>query len=361
MFRACLLPMAWASAFVAVSPLAAAPTAAHEAGASSPAADHGLPLAHPQTERFVDGQLKAWYAPAAQRFATSADALAERTQAWCSSPAGKAAGPELVAARGAWVQAMLSWTRLSTVPIGPLLDRHSETRLDFQPMRPQALDKVIASPTAPGEWAMDRVGAQARGLPAMEYMLWKKPALPRSPACAYLAVLARDLRDEARGLATAYAAEAAATRSPEQAAAWLNTYVNQWMSGVSRLRWKDIEMPVRSWGMDQAPRATSGQTAAAWKERWQALRVPTVGGPGTPEGLLPLAAYLRARGLDAPAQALGRAADAADAAMKDAGPTTPGPKLLDAATQIDRVTHVVKRDVTQLMQIQLEFSADDGD
>lgn len=352
-----------AAVLSAAAPFATAQATATGASAPAPApaADHGLPLAHPQTDRFVDGQLKAWYAPSAQRFATSADALAERTQAWCGSTARTTAGPELTAARSAWVQAMLSWTRLSAVPIGPLLDRHSETRLDFQPMRPQALDKVIANPTAPGEWAMDHVGAQARGLAAMEYMLWKKPALPRTPACSYLVVLARDVRDEARGLATAYAAEAAATRSPEQAAAWFNTFVNQWMSGVSRLRWKDIEMPVRSWGMDQAPRATSGQTAAAWKERWQALRVPTVGGPGTPDNLLPLAAYLRARGLDAPAQALVRAAATADAAMKDAGPATPGPQLLDAATAIDRVTHVVKRDVTQLMQIQLEFSADDGD
>lgn len=359
--RTTWLALAAGLAIVAASRATAQAQAPAVEGAAPPAEAHGLPLADPQTNRFVDGQLKAWYAPAAQRFASSADALAERTQAWCSSPARNPAGPELAAARGAWVQAMLSWTRLSTVPIGPVLDRHSETRVDFQPMRPQALDKVIANPSAPGEWAMDRVGAQARGLPAMEYMLWKRPALPRTPACSYLVVLARDARDEAQGLAVAYAAEAAAARSPEQAAAWFNTYANQWMSGVSRLRWKDIEMPVRSWGMDQAPRATSGQTAAAWRERWLALRVPTAGGPGAPEGLLPLAAYLRARGLDAPAQALVRAADAADAAMKDAGPATPGPKLLDAAMQIDRVTHVVKRDVTQLIQIQLEFSADDGD
>ncbi|HEV8688995.1 MAG TPA: imelysin family protein, partial [Ideonella sp.] len=280
--------------------LAIAGQVAFAQAASAPAAA-ALPLAHPQTNAFVEGLLKTWYAPAARRFATDGDALADRTQAWCAStarnvtPATKDAS--LDAARQAWVQAMASWTRLSAVQVGPLLDRHSDTRLDFQPMRPQALDKVIANPSSPGEWQMDRVGAQARGLPAIEYLLWKKPAAPRTPACAYLVVLARDTRDEARELALAYATEAASPRSAEQAAAWFNSYVNQWLAGMARMRWRDIEMPVRSWGMDQAPRASSGQTALAWKERWQALRLVSVGGEGRPDGLLPLVDYLKTRGL----------------------------------------------------------------
>jgi predicted lipoprotein len=277
---------------------AMAQTAAPAPSASAPAA---LPLAHPQTSALVDGLLKSWYAPAARRFAGDGDVLVERTQAWCTSavknPTPTTRDPALDAARQAWVQAIASWTRLSAVQIGPLLERHSDTRLDFQPMRPAALDKVIANPTAPGQWAMDRIGAQARGLPAMEYLLWKKPAAPRTPTCAYLTVLARDLRDEAQELDKAYAAAAAATRSADEAAAWFNTYINQWLAGFGRMRWRDLEMPVRSWGMEQAPRAASGQTAVAWRERWAALRVPTAGGAGAPDGLVPLTSYLRSRGL----------------------------------------------------------------
>jgi predicted lipoprotein len=332
--------------------------------ASAPAAA-GLPLAHPQTNAFVDGLLKTWYAPAARRFAADGDALADRTQAWCASnvrnvtPATKDAA--LDAARQAWVQAMASWTRLSAVQVGPLLDRHSDTRLDFQPMRPQALDKVIANPTSPGEWQMDRVGAQARGLPAMEYMLWKKPATPHTPACSYLVVLARDARDEARELALAYASEAASTRSAEQAAAWFNSYINQWLAGMARMRWRDIEMPVRSWGMDQAPRAASGQTALAWKERWQTLRIVSLGGEGRPEGLLPLADYLKARGLANEAATMARDVGAVDTAMQGATPATPSAQLLDTAKRVDVITHTISRDVPAALQIQLEFSADDGD
>lgn len=343
---------AWAQAAPASAPAASAPAAA-------------LPLAHAQTSALVDGLLKAWYAPAARRFGSDGDALVDRTQAWCASsaknPTPATRDPALDAARQAWVQAMSSWTRLSAVQIGPLLERHSDTRLDFQPMRPAALDKVIANPTAPGEWAMDRVGAQARGLPAMEYLLWKKPAAPRTPACTYLVVLARDLRDEARELALAYATEAAATRSADEAATWFNTYVNQWLAGMGRMRWRDLEMPVRSWGMDLAPRATSGQTALAWRERWQALRQPSAGGAGTPNGVIPLTDYLRSRGLAASADALARDVGLADSALQGATPATPGPQLLEAAKRVDFVTHTIARDVATQMQIQLEFSADDGD
>lgn len=341
------------------APAAAAPAAS---AASAPA---GLPLAHPQTNAFVDGLLKGWYAPAARRFATEGDALADRAQAWCSSNARNVSAttrdPALDAARQAWVQAMAAWTRLSAVQIGPLLDRHSDTRLDFQPMRPAALDKVIANPSAPGEWVMDRVGAQARGLPALEYLLWKKPAAPRTPACAYTVVLARDLRDEARELALAYAGEAGAARTPEQAATWFNTYVNQWLAGMGRMRWRDLEMPVRSWGMDQAPRAASGQTQLAWRERWAALRVPLAGGKDTPNGLLPLTDYLRARGLTEIAGTITTDAATADGLMQTATPQTPGPQLLEAAKRVDFASHAMAREVPSLMQIQLEFSADDGD
>jgi len=332
------------------------------AQAASAPATAPLPLAHPQTNAFVDGLLKAWYAPAARRFAADGDQLAQLSRAWCAAtPKKPTRDPALDAARQAWVQAMVSWTRLSAVPIGPLLERHSDTRLDFQPMRPAALDKVIASPASPGHWDMDRVGAQARGLPAMEHLLWKQPAAPRTPACAYLAVLAQDLRDEAHGLAQAFEAEANAARSAAQAADWFNAYANQWLAGLSRMRWREIEMPVKNWGLDQAPRAASGQTALAWRERWQALRVMSIGGPGAPDGLLPVAAYLRARGLDAAAASTQRDTAAADAVLKTASPTLPTAALLDAAKRVDTLGHVMSREVPEGLQIQLEFSSDDGD
>lgn len=351
-------PFARATAGLALA-LAAGVAQAQAAAAPAAAA---LPLAHAQTNAFVDGLLKAWYAPAARRFATDGEQLVERSQAWCAAtPKNPARDPALDAARQAWVQAMVAWTRLSAVPLGPLLDRHSDTRLDFQPMRPAALDKAIAQPSRPGEWQMDRIGAQARGLPAMEYLLWKQPAAPRTPACAYLAALARDLRDEAQGLAQAFEAEANAPRSAAQAADWFNAYANQWLAGLSRMRWREIEMPVKSWGLDQAPRAASGQTALAWRERWQALRMMSTGGPGAPEGLMPLAGYLRARGLDAAAAATIRDTAAADAALATAGPTLPTASLLDAAKRVDTLGHVMSREVPERLQIQLEFSSDDGD
>ncbi len=337
--------------------------------ASAPSAPARLALADPATGVFVDRLLRHAYAPDAQRFADAAGRLVERSRVLCA--AGAPGGAPLPAARQAWVDSMLAWTRLSAVTTGPLLTRRSEPRVDFNAFRPQALDKAVAQPHATDPaadavagrwtWQLDRVGAPAKGLPALEHLLWKQPPAPRTAACAYLQALAGDVHDEARGLADAFQAEAAATRSPAQAAEWFNGWANQWLSAVSRLRWREIEMPLKSWGMGQAPRASSGQTAAAWAARWAALRQQTVGGPGTPEGLQPLAAYLRARGLAAPADALVREAAAVDAAFAGATPATPAERLLAASARMDVLAHVLDRQVAEQLAFQLEFSSDDGD
>lgn len=361
------LPVALALFVVMVAPAARALTP--EPAASGASAPVRLTLADPATGVFVDRLLRSGYAPDAQRFADAAGRLVERSRVLCA--AGAPGGAPLPAARQAWVDSMLAWTRLSAVTTGPLLMRRSEPRVDFNAFRPQALDRAIAQPhaTAPAAepaavrwtWQLDRVGSPAKGLPALEHLLWKQPPAPRTAACAYLQALAVDVHDEARGLADAFRAEAGATRSPDQAAEWFNGWANQWLSAVSRLRWREIEMPLKSWGMGQAPRAASGQTAAAWAARWAALRQQTTGGPGTPEGLQPLADYLRARGLSAPADALVREAAAVDAAFSGATPATPADRLLAASARMDVLAHVLDRQVAEQLAFQLEFSSDDGD
>ena len=52
---------------------------------------------------------------------------------------------------------------------------------------------------------------------------------------------------------------------------------------------------------------------------------------------------------------------AVDAGLQGAGPTTPGPQLLETAKRVDTITHTMSRDVPAALQVQLEFSAEDGD
>jgi hypothetical protein len=56
---------------------------------------------------------------------------------------------------------------------------------------------------------MERIGAPAKGLPALEWLLWTQPVAPSSPACRYAAEVAADIAREAAALAAAFDALAA--------------------------------------------------------------------------------------------------------------------------------------------------------
>jgi hypothetical protein len=353
MLAACMTATLVSAQVVAPMPVPAA------ASAPAPAPLPPLPLADPQTTRFAQAMLQQRYAPAAAAFAASGLELDDAVQALCRAPAAEALAARS-RTRQAWSRFMRDWTRLSAVPLGALLNRQSETRLDFHPLRVSALDKVIAQAPSSGRWEMDRVGAQARGLSAMEHLLWTRPAAPATPACAYLVALAGDARNESDGLAREFAEGARRPMSDAEAGLWLNEYVNQWLSGMARLRWRDLELPARSWGMAQAPRAASQQTSEAWATRWQALREQSVGsGARSPEPSL--SGLLRQRQMDALADALERDVRLADQALAGATPTAPVARLLEAARRVDTITHTISHDAGRYLQIQLEFTAEDGD
>jgi uncharacterized protein len=332
--------------------LAGAATAPPPAPAAS-APDTRLPLTSPSSTAFMTALYQGWYAPHAQRLLDSTRTLSRSSQAWC------AGGGDRAEVRRHWTAVMQDWTELSAISIGPLLARHSDVRVDFYPTRPASLDKAIATPMAGGGWDLDRVGAPARGLTTLEFMLWKRPAAPKTPACSYLTTLTADLADEATGLASDFNTLSQAERSDEQAAALLNEFLNQWLSGMNKLRWRDLELPVRSWGMEQAPRMVSGNTALAWSARWSSLRRLSV--PQAGDAWTALSAYLRQRGLGSSATALETEVATLDAAMRGAAANTPPDRLLAAARAVDAVTHTLSKDIATVLAVQLEFSADDGD
>src|SRR5256885_17229775 len=75
--------------------------------------------------------------------------------------------------------------------LGPLVERRSARLVDFRPMRPALLKKAIQS--APADLAaMERIGAPAKGYPALENLLWTQPVEPQTPACAYATLVAEE-------------------------------------------------------------------------------------------------------------------------------------------------------------------------
>ncbi len=161
---------------------------------------------------------------------------------------------------------MKDWERLSAVAIGPLLERRSLRQIDFTPTRPELIARAVER--APADAAdMERIGTPAKGLPALEYLLWTKPVKPGSAECRYAQQVAADIDREAQALEQGFAQAAGREWDDEAAVAAMSEALNQWVGGLERLRWAEIERPVRarsSGGRDAAvfPRAASAQSAA---------------------------------------------------------------------------------------------------
>ena len=335
----------------------APPTAASAASVES--AQAPASLTDPASTAFVQHLFRDWYAPRAGQFAVSAQALQQTTQRYCR---GTAKGERALSpARQAWVRAMTDWTAFSAVSLGPLLSRNSVVKVDFRSLKVTALQKVLNNPPRSGAWDMSRVGAQARGLQAIEWLLWTHPAVAATPDCQYLMAMTSDVADEARGLDVDFTALASSAQNDAQSAAWMNEFFNQWLGGLMSLRWFELELPVSSWGLAQAPRMSSGQTALAWRTRWQALKALTVPEHGDNSTTATLTQYLEARGLTRAAAALAQDAQRADQAMATLDPAQSTETLLAAAKQLDAVSHSITREVTDALEIQWQFSAHDGD
>ena len=288
-----------------------------------------------------------WYVPRAREFADAARSLVEAQGHACASGS-------LKEARAAWRRAMTAWERLSAVSIGPLVERRSARRIDFAPTRPASIERAIAA----GASDLELVGAPAKGLPALEWLLWKHEFAAGSPACTYARRVAGEIEDEASALVEAFTARPKSDDETATAAAYAEV-LNQFVAGVELLRWGQIERPLRE-GRRQFPRATSGSSAAAWAARWDALRRLAVHEAGAPEGPVSLEMYLRGRGLNALADGLGVAVRRSDAALRGAAPSRVG-TLQTATRELALLKRRLEVDIAPALEVPIGFSDADGD
>ena len=314
---------------------------------------------------FVQGLHRALTAPAAQRFAARAGALSTALRGHCDA---RGAG-SLADARAGYGAAVDAWERLSAVAVGPLLERRSLRAIDFAPPRPALIERAIdAQPR--GAEAMERVGTPAKGLPALEWLLWTRPVERDTPACRYAVEVAADIGREADALAGAFDALARRDWSGDEAAGpAMAEALNQWLGGLERLRWAGIERPLRAAAgagdVPAFPRRASGGTAAAWAAEWDTLRAlgRLAAGAAPPQpgqGLVPFETYLRGRGLNPQADALRRAIAQADTALDGLMPES-GPRLQAAARALDALAREVEGQVAPALEVSIGFSDADGD
>lgn len=319
---------------------------------------------------FMQGAWRQWYAPRAQDFVQRAQALVTALSASCAAAPGDA--ETLQAARAAWAEAALAYGRLSAVSVGPLLQRRTTRQIDFAPTRPELIRRAIAS--APADLAaLERVGTPAKGLPALESLLWPQPPAPGTPACRYAQLLGEHVLAEARAVEQAFAALAAATPEPddeqaEQAAAVaMAELVNQWVGGLERLRWPFMDKPRRSAPKGKPPaypRATSGLSAQAWAAQWQGLRTLAVAQnnsvPQAGADLVALETYMRGRGLNALADTWVATVRKVDAAVAAARPDAPA-SVQAAVGAVAGLKQLAEAELAPALNIRIGFSDADGD
>ena len=176
--------------------------------------------------------------------------------------------PALEQARDAWVKTALAWESLAAVSVGPLVERRSLRSIDFQPLRPDLLKRMMARQPRNLD-DMQRVGTPAKGLPALEHLLWSAPVEPGTPGCTYAVLAAQEVHNEANALREAFNALASAPPEATDAGTAFAEFINQWLGGLERLRWPGLEKPLREaqtrGGKPSFARAASGQTVTAWR------------------------------------------------------------------------------------------------
>jgi predicted lipoprotein len=335
------------------------------AAAAAAAPREALPFYRPVDA--VQGLYGHWLPARANAFAEAAAKLEPALQAWCEADAATAAGRR-DAARTRWKETVLQWDRLSALPVGPLLERRTARQIDFTPTRPELIARAIER--APqGAAAMERIGSPAKGLPALEWLLWTRPAAARSPACAYAREVAADVAREAAALSAATAEAARKEWDEASADAAFSEFVNQWFGALERLRWQEIERPTREAATKGRkatpfPRQASGATAATWAAHWQGLRELAVQGtaaaPVPGQAIVPLETYLRGRGLIALADRWAQQIAKADAALDGLAPGKPA-RLTAAARTLDATKRLADAQLAPALKVNIGFSDADGD
>ena len=333
----------WLHLAAACALLASAPLAAQTR--RKPRQRVAWPFVYPAD--FVRGALQVHFIPAAQAFAQSSAALRDQLSAGCSG---------LTAARERWRAALLDWERLAAVAVGPLIERRSARTVDFWPTRPAMVNEAVAAAPADAK-ALERVGAPAKGLPAIEYLLWQPR--PDAAQCRYAALLAEECAAEAAALLAGFQALAQREWTTDTALPLLQDWIGQAVGGLEQLRWKKIGKPARGGRKTDWPRATSGATRAGWQATWNSLE-DFLRGSETDEAFSGVTGLLRGRGDLAIADGLDAVAERTHAAIKTADPARPATTAA-AQKAVAQTKSVLEDKAATAMQIMVGFSDADGD
>lgn len=313
---------------------------------------HGLPYGAYQG--FVRELHTHWYLPQSRDFAAASATLQDAMGGLCEGEAG------LQRARAQWLATTAQWELFSAVRGGALLARRSPREIDFMPTRPEAIGRAIAAVPADAK-ALDEIGSPAKGLPALEWLLWRGPQ-PDAASCRYALLAAAAVAAEAGLLQRAYEKALADDWDPPAAEYAMYEFLNLWAAGLQKLWWEELERPLQKAGAGRVPawsRAASGHSREGWLRQWAGLRRLAVG----PAPSLRL--YLLSRGQSEAAARLQQRVATVDTALAGIGAALDAPAAhaqIHAAIQaLQALQQFAEGEMATALHFVISFFDEDGD
>jgi hypothetical protein len=314
----------------------------------------------------VQGLLEQHLLPASTALLQSAQALAQSL----GQAGAHASATTWAQHRPQWVQTLLAWETLAAVAVGPLLERRSARAIDFWPTRPAQIQRLLhnglGSITTVQQ--LDTVGASARGLPALEWLLWKTDG--SGHALPYAALLAQQIAAESAALLPGYQSLATAQRDEADAWTLYGEWFGQAVGGLDQLRTKKLVADTRGKDSSIWLRGISGQTTAGWQAQARGLQDFLVGSPAAQAATyavntgMPVAGSLNSlllgRGHMAHSQTLQARTSAMLRAVQAARPTDAA-SLRAAQTALGQVSALANALAGDVLHIALGFTDADGD
>jgi predicted lipoprotein len=319
-------------------------------------------------------------------FATATRPMPELATQFCAA----LSMGHLTALQQAWRQAVVPLKRSEMFRLGPAAGLISA--VDFWPSRPPLIQKALADPQPITEEFIESVGAAARGVSALEYLLFDpegsnsalitqfRDGLKGKRRCAYLTGIIGHLAQQAQGVATAWSPDGgnfvAEVATAGQGSATYPTahkavsdIVNRLLAALEHVHKNKLGRPL--YGNGKSPWPTwveagrSGNSLANILENLQGLRAVYAGIDGTTNGL-GFDDYLTALGSPL-GERITQHIQMALAAVQAIPPplrvaVVEHPQAVEAAYQALKVLLVLlKVDMTNLLGVTVDFSDNDGD
>ena len=322
-------------------------------------------LAHLADEVFV---------PTHARLQVDAAALATATAKLCVT-----ADADPAAAQKAWRTTRGDWSVTAAFAFGPVALQMQAGPLDFWPVRSDTIEaKILGAPaTLDAAW-IDGLGTSAKGLPALEYLLFAQPLPANSPRCAYATALADDIARRCDALASGWEAHAEDLRTAGAAAsayaseqAGLDAVVNATIENLYRMVKDKLDRPLGNLsGSDPDPTGLesrfSGTTRDDLEANLRGFAMVYLGADGESGGEPGLGALVVSRDPDLDRRILAQHGVARDALASIPEPlatalTDHRGDVQTARDEIDALRRLIKLDVASLLGVTLSLSDNDGD